>query len=201
MTLTAITAPAEGKKPGRCDIITVDLKSKEDRIANVRHLINLSPLLPLLANLVPSGVNDFRDAHERPYSGDSTPASTNTEKQRVDELAQVRPLQQLERELIKYTCITANTKTSQGWKIQYGTSFVYAFERFAASGVGMEIFTAEEIWLTVRERYALLLTSLYIRNHAYAPSQILEYNAGVMPFSWLSHTYVFNRLDIPHGCR
>ncbi|KAI6005018.1 hypothetical protein F5J12DRAFT_834060 [Pisolithus orientalis] len=63
MTLTAITAPAEGKKPGRCDIITVDLKSKEDRIANVRHLINLSPLLPLLANLVPSGVNDFRDAH------------------------------------------------------------------------------------------------------------------------------------------
>lgn len=67
MTLTAITAPAPGKKPGRHDIITIDLHSRANRIANVRHLINLSPLLPLLANLVPSGVSDLQEV-QRPNS-------------------------------------------------------------------------------------------------------------------------------------
>ncbi|KAI6045161.1 hypothetical protein EDC04DRAFT_2929361 [Pisolithus marmoratus] len=68
MTLAAITAPqAPGQKPGCHDIINVDLKLREDRIANVRHLINLSPLLPLLANLVPPHVYDFLEV-KRPTS-------------------------------------------------------------------------------------------------------------------------------------
>ncbi|KIN94556.1 hypothetical protein M404DRAFT_379611 [Pisolithus tinctorius Marx 270] len=61
MTLTTLTAPASGRKPRRHDMIHVDLKSRTDRITNIRHLINLSALLPLPANLVPSGVNDFQE--------------------------------------------------------------------------------------------------------------------------------------------
>ncbi|KAI6045162.1 hypothetical protein EDC04DRAFT_2889346 [Pisolithus marmoratus] len=48
-------------KPGCHDIISVNLKLRKDRIANVRHLINLSPLLPLLANLAPSRLDDFHN--------------------------------------------------------------------------------------------------------------------------------------------
>ena len=60
MTLCAITAPnIPGGTPGIFDIITVDLKLRKDRIANIRHLINLSPLFPVMASLVLFYVNEF----------------------------------------------------------------------------------------------------------------------------------------------
>ena len=50
-TLVAICAPTTpGGEAELSDIITVDLKSRKDRIANIRHLINLSTLLPMLAS-------------------------------------------------------------------------------------------------------------------------------------------------------
>lgn len=61
MTFTALTAPASGRKPRHHDIIHVDLKSREDHIAIIWHLINLSALLPLLANLVLWGVSEFQE--------------------------------------------------------------------------------------------------------------------------------------------
>ncbi|KIN92693.1 hypothetical protein M404DRAFT_1009422 [Pisolithus tinctorius Marx 270] len=60
MTLAAITAPAAGDESGLHDIINVDLKLREDRITNVRLLVSLSPLLPLLAKLVPSASMLFK---------------------------------------------------------------------------------------------------------------------------------------------
>ncbi|KAI6145599.1 hypothetical protein BKA82DRAFT_995780 [Pisolithus tinctorius] len=60
MTLTAIIAPRAPENKIRLhDIITVDLKYTRDRIANIRHLINLSSVLLLLGNLVSSPVDDF----------------------------------------------------------------------------------------------------------------------------------------------
>ena len=61
MTLTAITAPmTPGGKARLFDLVTVNLDLKKDRIANIRHLINLSTLLPMLSGLVPVPLNDFR---------------------------------------------------------------------------------------------------------------------------------------------
>ncbi|KAI6098234.1 hypothetical protein F5141DRAFT_445194 [Pisolithus sp. B1] len=55
MTLVAITAPpARGGKPRVHDIVSIDLKLRKDRIANVRHIIILAPILTLLASLSPS---------------------------------------------------------------------------------------------------------------------------------------------------
>lgn len=60
MTLCAITPPVTlGGKVGVFDIITVDLRFRRSRIANIRHLINLSPLFPVLAGLVPFRDNEF----------------------------------------------------------------------------------------------------------------------------------------------
>jgi hypothetical protein len=60
MTLTAIAAPqTPGAKPELCDIVSVDLKLRAHRIANIRHLINISPILPLLARLVSSPISEF----------------------------------------------------------------------------------------------------------------------------------------------
>lgn len=61
MTLVAITAPAAGDESGLHDIINVDQKSREDRITNVRLLVSLSPLLPLLVKLVQSAVDDLQE--------------------------------------------------------------------------------------------------------------------------------------------
>lgn len=59
MTLTAITAPDTSESDANIvDIITVDLSLGKNRTANIRHLINLSPLFLTLAGLVPS-TNDF----------------------------------------------------------------------------------------------------------------------------------------------
>ncbi|KAI6147664.1 hypothetical protein BKA82DRAFT_825312 [Pisolithus tinctorius] len=53
MTLTAITAPKSNEeKPGLEDIVTIDLRRRKDRIANICHLINLSALLHPLASLM-----------------------------------------------------------------------------------------------------------------------------------------------------
>lgn len=55
MTLVAITAPpVRGGKPRVHDIVSIDLKLRKDRIANVRHIIILVPILTLLASLSPS---------------------------------------------------------------------------------------------------------------------------------------------------
>ena len=60
MTLCAITEPdVPGGKARVLDIITVDLRFRKDRIANICHLINLSPLFPILAGLVPFSANEF----------------------------------------------------------------------------------------------------------------------------------------------
>ncbi|CAA7260723.1 unnamed protein product [Cyclocybe aegerita] len=61
MTLTAITPPAdsEGSKPVVHDLVRVDLRLRVDRIANIRHLINLSTILTHLVELVQSPVGDF----------------------------------------------------------------------------------------------------------------------------------------------
>ncbi|KAI6099264.1 hypothetical protein EDD16DRAFT_527886 [Pisolithus croceorrhizus] len=54
VTLAAIAAPpARGGKSRVQDIVSVDLKLRKDRIANVRHIINLAPILSLLASLCP----------------------------------------------------------------------------------------------------------------------------------------------------
>ncbi|KAI6015584.1 hypothetical protein EDC04DRAFT_644128 [Pisolithus marmoratus] len=51
MTLVAITAPRTRQgKPQVHDIVSVDLQFGKGRIANVRHLINLVPILLVLAN-------------------------------------------------------------------------------------------------------------------------------------------------------
>ena len=60
MTLCAITPPVTpGGKARIFDIIRVDLRFRKNRIANIRHLINLVPLFPVLAGLVPFSSNEF----------------------------------------------------------------------------------------------------------------------------------------------
>ena len=60
MTLCAITAPnTPGGRARIFDIITVDLRLRKDRIANILYLINLSPLFTVLTGLVPFSVNEF----------------------------------------------------------------------------------------------------------------------------------------------
>ena len=60
MTLCAITEPGvPGGKARIFDIITVNLRFRKDRIANICHLINLFPLFPILAGLVPFSVNEL----------------------------------------------------------------------------------------------------------------------------------------------
>ncbi|KDR72787.1 hypothetical protein GALMADRAFT_252049 [Galerina marginata CBS 339.88] len=60
MTLAAITPPdSQGGKPKVHDLISLDLRWKKDRIANIRHLINLSTILPQLTELVRFPVDDF----------------------------------------------------------------------------------------------------------------------------------------------
>ena len=59
MTLAAVTAPDNSESnTDIVDIITVDLSLRTNRIANIRHLINLSPLFSTLAGLVPP-THDF----------------------------------------------------------------------------------------------------------------------------------------------
>ena len=60
MTVAAIIAPnPKGSKPKIHDLIRLDLRWRKDRIANIRHLINLSSLLPQLTDLVPVHIVDF----------------------------------------------------------------------------------------------------------------------------------------------
>jgi len=62
MTLAAITAPTAAIRhtPAVHDLISIDLRFRKNRIANIRHLINLSTILPRLADLVRCPVDDFR---------------------------------------------------------------------------------------------------------------------------------------------
>ncbi|KAI6024332.1 hypothetical protein EDC04DRAFT_2900184 [Pisolithus marmoratus] len=54
MTLVAITAPrTRNGEPQLHDIITVDLGLRKDRLANVRYLINLAPILLAMASVFP----------------------------------------------------------------------------------------------------------------------------------------------------
>jgi hypothetical protein len=60
MTLCAILVPDTPRSKARIfDIVTVDLRFRKSRIANIRYLINLSSLFPVLASLVPFSVNEF----------------------------------------------------------------------------------------------------------------------------------------------
>jgi hypothetical protein len=61
MTLVAITAPdSPGGTPKVHDLISLDLRWRKDRIANIRHLINLSAILARLPELVQFPSNDFQ---------------------------------------------------------------------------------------------------------------------------------------------
>lgn len=62
ITLTAIIKPrtrTEQFRPRLYDIATLDLKFRRNRIANIRYLINLSPVLHVLASMEPSPLNDY----------------------------------------------------------------------------------------------------------------------------------------------
>ncbi|KAF8695002.1 hypothetical protein AX14_001918 [Amanita brunnescens Koide BX004] len=60
MTLCAILVPDTPRSKARIfDIVTVDLRFRKSRIANIRYLINLSSLFPVLASLVPFSVSEF----------------------------------------------------------------------------------------------------------------------------------------------
>ena len=60
MTLCAILEPDRPRSKARIfDIVMVDLRFRKNRIANIRHLINLSSLFPILAGLV-SSLNEFQ---------------------------------------------------------------------------------------------------------------------------------------------
>jgi hypothetical protein len=61
MTLVAITAPdSRRSKPRVHDLINLDLRLRRDRIANIRHLINLSNILPWLTEIVRRPADDFK---------------------------------------------------------------------------------------------------------------------------------------------
>ncbi|KAG5653156.1 hypothetical protein H0H81_001998 [Sphagnurus paluster] len=53
MTLVAITA-SDTLAPNVDDLVTVDLRQRKDRIANIRHMINIASVLPELARLARS---------------------------------------------------------------------------------------------------------------------------------------------------
>ena len=60
MALVAITAPdSQGGKPKVHDLITLNLKWRKDRIANIHHILNLSIILPKLVEFV-CGVDDYQ---------------------------------------------------------------------------------------------------------------------------------------------
>ncbi|KAF9484990.1 hypothetical protein BDN70DRAFT_928003 [Pholiota conissans] len=63
MTFVALTPPtgSQGGRPTVHELATFDLRWRRSRIDNMRHLINLATILPLLKKLVRSPVNDWRN--------------------------------------------------------------------------------------------------------------------------------------------
>jgi hypothetical protein len=60
MSLVAIIAPdVQGNKPKVLDLIKVHAKERKGRIANMRHIINLSTILPLFTEFVRPHPGDF----------------------------------------------------------------------------------------------------------------------------------------------
>ena len=61
LTLVAISRPVrERGRPIIIDLAKADLRLRRDRIANIRHLINLTTLFKPLADLVQAKVAEFQ---------------------------------------------------------------------------------------------------------------------------------------------